>query len=213
MKGKKKNKIVFVCTGNTCRSPMAEVIFRNAIAPMNLKGLFVCSAGISADINGELNEKSATVLKEEGFENFEFHPTQIHEDLIHESIAIICMTEKQKDWLMDFRWKTLREAGAKKIENNVYSFKELTGYEILDPYGKDISCYRYVFTLLSGGMEALKESILTPKIIEKFTPKPKMKNPIKEKKSVETSKALKTTETKAKRNKKKTSETEQLSFV
>ena len=107
---------------------------------------------------------------------------------------------------MDFRWKVLRDAGAKKIENNVYSFKELTGYEILDPYGKDISCYRYVFTLLSGGMERLKESILTPKIIEKFTPKKKVETQIKETKKGKSTKTKKAKTVKKDKN-------EQLSFV
>jgi protein-tyrosine phosphatase len=173
MKGKKKNKIVFVCTGNTCRSPMAEALFRKEIESLPVHGLFVCSAGIKADVGGALNANSKQVLKEEGFEDFVFHPTQINEDLIHESIAIVCMTESQREWIMDFRWNVLRASGVKKIENNVYSFKELVGYEILDPFGKDITCYRYVFQLLLGGMPILKERILTPKIREKFSNAPK----------------------------------------
>jgi protein-tyrosine phosphatase len=188
MKGKKKNKIVFVCTGNTCRSPMAEVLFRREIAPLGLKGLLVCSAGIKANETDTINEKSALVLKEQGFEDFEFHSTQISEQLIHESIAIVCMTEAHKDWLMDFRWRVLRDAGAKTIENNVYSFEELTGYEIIDPYGKDMDCYRYVYTLLSGGMRALKEKLLTPKVRQKFLPKAKTERKPRKKKAEQTAK-------------------------
>lgn len=177
MKGKKKNKIVFVCTGNTCRSPMAEVLFRREVEKIGLKGLFVCSAGIHAEVGGGINEKSAQILLENGLAANGFHSTQIDENLIHESIAIVCMTEKQRDFLMDFRWKVLREANAKKIENNVYSFAELAGYEILDPYGKDLDCYRYVYQLLAGGMSALSEKILTEKVREKFASKPTKTQP------------------------------------
>ena len=44
-------------------------------------------------------------------------------------------------------------------ENNVYSFAELVGYEIPDPYGKDIACYRYVFEQLARGMSALIDKL------------------------------------------------------
>lgn len=172
MRGKKKNKIVFVCTGNTCRSPMAEALFRAEVEKLGLQGLQVCSAGIRAEVGGKLNEKSAQVLLEKGIPPFSFAPKQMDENLVHESLAIVCMTENQRDWLMDFRWKTLRAANVKKIENNVYCFSELVGYEILDPYGRDIDCYRYVFELLAGGMSALTEKLLTEKVREKFAPKP-----------------------------------------
>ena len=70
------------------------------------------------------------------------------------------MTDSQRDILMDMRWNTLRKAGEENIENNVYCFSELTGYEVLDPYGKDLDCYRYVYELLAGGMSALIEKLL-----------------------------------------------------
>ena len=53
----------------------------------------------------------------------------------------------------------MRKSGAEEIENNVYSFKELVGYDIPDPYGKDIDEYRRVFALLEGGMSALIENL------------------------------------------------------
>ncbi len=173
MKGKKKNKIVFVCTGNTCRSPMAEALFKREVDKLSLDGLKICSAGIQAETGVGINPKSAQVLLENGLSADGFCATQIDENLIHESIAIVCMTEKQRDFLMDFRWQVLRENHVKKIENNVYSFSELVGYEIIDPYGKDIDCYRYVFGLLAGGMSALSGKLLTEKVKEKFTKKPK----------------------------------------
>ena len=173
MKGKKKNKIVFVCTGNTCRSPMAEALFLREVDKLALDGLKICSAGIRAEVGVGINPKSAQVLLENGLTASGFCATQIDENLIHESIAIVCMTEKQKDFLMDFRWQVLRDSNVKKIENNVYSFSELVGYEIIDPYGKDIDCYRYVFELLAGGMSTLSEKLLTEKIKAKFTKKPK----------------------------------------
>ena len=171
MKGKKKNKIVFVCTGNTCRSPMAEALFLREVDKLALDGLKICSAGIRAEVGVGINPKSAQVLLENGLTASGFCATQIDENLIHESIAIVCMTDKQRDFLMDFRWQVLRECNTKKIENNVYSFSELVGYEIIDPYGKDIDCYRYVFELLAGGMPALSEKLLTEKVREKFKKK------------------------------------------
>lgn len=173
MKSKKKNKIVFICTGNTCRSPMAAELFKREVSSLGLQSLIVCSAGIQANENGQMNEKSKCVLQENGLSGQDFHSTQINEDLVQESLAIVCMTETHKDFMMDFRWNVLRGLGAKRIENNVYSFKDIVGYDIPDPYGKDLETYRYVFQLLEVGMPALKEKILTEKVIAKLLKIPK----------------------------------------
>ena len=45
------------------------------------------------------------------------------------------------------------------FENNVFSFGEIAGYEVIDPYGKDLDCYRYVYELIKGGMSALIEKL------------------------------------------------------
>ena len=93
MKAKKKNKIVFICTGNTCRSPMAAELFKREISALGLDMLTICSAGIQAQEKSEMNEKSKFVLMENGIDATGFLSTQISEELVQESLAIVCMTE------------------------------------------------------------------------------------------------------------------------
>ena len=96
-----------------------------------------------------------------------FSSTKLNERILRDSYAIVCMTETQREYLLDARWHALRKAGVEgDIVNNVYSFSELTGYEVLDPYGRDIDCYRYVFGLLEGGMSALIEKLRLSSIVK-----------------------------------------------
>ena len=159
MSATKQKKIVFVCTGNTCRSPMAEMILQERLKKLGLKGFSVCSAGIAVKDGDTINPLSKEVLEENGFKAEEFSSTALSEKILRDAFAIVCMTEKQREILMDMRWNALRKTGAEDIENNVRSFAEITGYEIIDPYGKDIECYRYVFGLLDAGMSALIEKL------------------------------------------------------
>ena len=155
----KKYKIIFVCTGNTCRSPMAEVLLKKELELRNWKGLTVSSAGIKAKRGDGINPKSAQVLFENGLEAADFKATKVTDRILRDAYAIVCMTEQQRDYLLDARWNALRKTGVEEIENNVYSFAELAGYEVMDPYGRGVDCYRYVFGLLKGGMYALIEKL------------------------------------------------------
>ncbi len=162
MSAPKRKKIVFVCTGNTCRSPMAEILLKDRLEKLGLKGFTVTSAGTKAKRGDRINPKSAQVLEENGLAVKEFASAKLTDKLAREAFAIVCMTAQQRDYLLDFRWNALRKVGEEGVENNVYTFEELTGYEILDPYGRDIECYRYVFGLLAGGMGALIEKLQLP---------------------------------------------------
>ncbi|MBE7084727.1 MAG: hypothetical protein E7368_01575 [Clostridiales bacterium] len=168
-----KKLIVFVCTGNTCRSPMAEYIFRKKAEELGLVKLKVCSAGTNAKKGDKINEKSAEILMDKGFDVVSFKAKPIDEKILKQSLAIVCMTDVQRDMLMEMRWQVLRAEGEEEIENNVYSFSELAGYQVMDPYGRDKECYRYVYELIAGGMSALIEKLLPQKIQEKLKEKPK----------------------------------------
>ena len=180
-----KKKIIFVCTGNTCRSPMAEAVLKAWAEKQGLKKLQVLSAGTHARRGDLLNEKTAQILKERGMELVCFQPKKLNKTMLKSSLAIVCMTDRQRDLVMEMRWKALREAGADEIENNVYSFLELTGYEVLDPYGRDMDCYHYVFELIAGGMSAVVDKILPITVRENYTEKRKKRVEKPEKKENE----------------------------
>lgn len=171
MSAKKQKTIVFVCTGNTCRSPMAEILLREHLKKRGLKGFSVCSAGIAVKDGDKINPLSKQALEENGITAEDFSSTALDDKILRDAFAIVCMTEKQREILMDMRWNALRKTGAEDIENNVRSFAEITGYEILDPYGKDIECYRYVFGLIEAGMSALVEKLELAKYAQ--VPKPR----------------------------------------
>ena len=168
-----KKKIIFVCTGNTCRSPMAEAVLKAWCAREGLKKLQISSAGTHARRGDLLNEKTAQVLMDKGIELLSFQAKKLNKTMLKSALAIVCMTDKQRDLVMEMRWKALREAGEEEIENNVYSFLELTGYEVLDPYGRDMYCYQYVFELIAGGMDAVMEKILPLPVRESYKEKRK----------------------------------------
>ena len=159
MSAPKRKKIVFVCTGNTCRSPMAELLLKQRLESLEMKGFTVASAGIRAKKGDVINPKSAQVLEENGIVSEGFTSTKLTDKTVREAFAIVCMTESQKDLLTDMRWNAFRKIGEEAQENNVHSFYEISGYEVLDPYGKDIDCYRYVYSLLSAGIDCLIEKL------------------------------------------------------
>lgn len=162
MKRKTGKKIIFVCTGNTCRSPMAERLFEQTLAFREIKGFAVYSAGLAAKKGTPMNPKSERVLQENGIPSEEFASRGIRDAELRSAFAVICMTEQQKDVLLDMRWRALRKVdaiGEEEIPNNIYSFAELCGYDIPDPYGREIEAYRYVFSMLEGGMSAIIDKL------------------------------------------------------
>ena len=171
MKRKTQKKlIVFVCTGNTCRSPMAEAVFKALATEHGLVKLKIRSAGLRTKKGDTLNEKSAIVLQENGLTLPDFKSAKLTDAMIKQSLAVVCMTENQKDLVMELRWNALKKAGEDTgdIQNNVYSFAELTGYEIIDPYGRNLDCYRYVYQLIESGKNAVLDKILPRETWKKF---------------------------------------------
>ncbi|WP_311198795.1 arsenate reductase/protein-tyrosine-phosphatase family protein [Paenibacillus hexagrammi] len=59
-------RILFVCTGNTCRSPLAEGLLRIKVQKEGLAAE-VRSAGVSAFTGGDISANSASILQEAGF--------------------------------------------------------------------------------------------------------------------------------------------------
>lgn len=127
--------IIFVCTGNTCRSPMAEGYLKSK----NLPDLYIISRGFSG---GETaNEKSVAVMDEVSVDIKSHISKPITEDDISNADLIICMTESHRQALIS--------VGADRNKTIVLA------NGVPDPYGCDISVYRKCRDTILDGIDRL----------------------------------------------------------
>ena len=83
--------ILFVCTGNTCRSPMAEALARDELARRGWKHVRVASAGVAAEEGDSASPHALTVLGSRGIEFGEHRSRALTPELIDWADLILAM--------------------------------------------------------------------------------------------------------------------------
>lgn len=86
-------KVMFVCTGNICRSPMGELMFPHFFSDPDLQ---VDSAGTQGLINHEIDPSSGKLMERDGIDASRFRSKRLTPQLARESDLIICFTKHQQ---------------------------------------------------------------------------------------------------------------------
>lgn len=119
-------KILFVCTGNTCRSPMAEGILNKLAGERNLD-VFAKSAGISAAEGSPASDNSVKACEEIGVDISRHRSTQLTNQMFYEADEVVPMTKTHQIIMQD------------AFKNRE---KILPALDVPDPFGGDLEEYR-----------------------------------------------------------------------
>lgn len=129
-------KVVFVCTGNTCRSPMAEGYLKSK----KDKGYEIISRGLAADGSPAANN-SVVALLEKGIDISSHVSRQMTYEDAEKADVIVCMSASHAD--------VLEALGVDKLKCYVLG--------ISDPFGGDLDLYRACRDEIFEGIDELIE--------------------------------------------------------
>ena len=149
-------KILYVCTGNTCRSPLAEYYTRDKIEK---EGLSFRTASVGFVSQGmPMAQNSSKLLTELGIDHRSHISRIIQPNDILDSWLILTMTSSHKEKILEMNPDTA---------NRVFTLSEICGKEfcqqncdIEDPYGLDIQHYRQAFDMIKKRIDYLIANII-----------------------------------------------------
>ena len=142
-------RVLFVCTGNTCRSPMAEAMFREAIKGRD--DFDVASAGVAASRGDSASRETLSVLKSRNVPLADFRSQAVNADLLDWATHVFAMTSGHLA-VLESRWPAHTE--------KFYLLGEFAGEsahrsEVPDPIGMGREAYEEVATVFEKAIPAI----------------------------------------------------------
>lgn len=133
-------KVMFVCTGNICRSAMAHGALEKLVKEKG-KEIEVYSCGTSAETGNRATNEAIQVSEEYDVDIKKHRATNLLESNIKDMNIILCSTENHKKYVIQLY---------PELKDKIYTIKEFAGntsedLDIRDPWGYDLATYRNCF--------------------------------------------------------------------
>lgn len=147
-------KIMFICTGNICRSAMAEWLMKKLVKDNNIEAK-IYSSGIFAEDGDIPTYNAIEAIKEYGVDLREHRATNIRRSKIEDMDIILCATNSHKNNVINMY---------PNLKDKIYTIKEYAGFnesdlDIQDPFGYDIETYRFCASAINDCLEKIKDKI------------------------------------------------------
>jgi tRNA threonylcarbamoyl adenosine modification protein (Sua5/YciO/YrdC/YwlC family) len=153
--------VLLVCSGNTCRSPMAAALLRRLLArkigvpddEYHRSGIVVESAGIAALPGGSASYPAVETMKESGIDLGPHETRRLTADLVESAELVLAMTQDQV--------RLIREL-APEHSDKIFLL-DPTGANVIDPFGSSMETYRSTAREIQRSLERWLDRILDTK--------------------------------------------------
>lgn len=137
-------QVLLVCTGNICRSPLAEAMMRRELEKYPDREIAVRSAGTGAWEGAPASEGAYLVALEQGLDLSDHRAALLTKELVREADLIFTMARHHR--------VRVHELGGEGRTYLLGEYAGLTGpeAEISDPFGSDLEVYRDTYEELAG---------------------------------------------------------------
>ena len=147
-------KILFVCTGNSCRSPMAQGYMQKRLDEMGRKDVEVISAGTILLVGAPATIEAQQVIREAGGDISKHTSRRVSADDVRSANFIFVMEKRHRQYLVDNFPEASKKIFLLKEFKNVNSGAS-DDSDIPDPIGQDIGVYREVFEIIKASVERI----------------------------------------------------------
>lgn len=134
--------IIFICTGNTCRSTMAEGLFR-AHGGEEQTGLAAASAGLFTQDGLPASDNAVTAAKELGADISAHRSRMLTHEIAQSARYLVCMTGAHYDRVCEL---------FPDCADKVFT---LTQRDVSDPFGGDLDTYRRAAAEIDAGVRSI----------------------------------------------------------
>lgn len=143
-------RILFVCTGNTCRSPLAEALARRASQARGWHHLEVASAGVAAGPGQPASEGSLRVARRHGLDLAGHRSRPVDRELAEWADLILVMSHGHLHRLQELD----ADARAALLDAFARGTEGGEAWGIPDPFGGDDEAYQATYEVLEELVEA-----------------------------------------------------------